>query len=122
MSEEVVQNNEEVEEVISFENLVLLAIGLTIGYLLAMIGAWIISSSVGFLKFNLGTADDLRNFIRYDRGAFLTSLIVIGSIVFIATRRKGKEFIELEVTEAVQKATWKRTVSSDETSSTLLCW
>ncbi|MHA1911136.1 MAG: FtsX-like permease family protein [Candidatus Kariarchaeaceae archaeon] len=90
------------------ENLLILAIGLTIGYFLAMIGAWIISSSVGFLKFNLGTYDDLQDFIRFDRGAFLTSFVVIGMIVFIATRKKGKEFIELEVSEAVQKATWKK--------------
>ena len=60
----------------------ILAIGMIFGYGLAIIGAWVISSSVGFMSF-VFSIGYFKEFITFDLTAFLISFLIIGLIVFI---------------------------------------
>ncbi len=100
-------DSKQIFRILRNESLVLFLIGVILGYVLAMVGAWVISSSVGFMNFNLDPAS-LANFIEFDFWAFLFGFLIIGSVVLLAIRKKGKTFIELEVTQAVQRMEWKK--------------
>ncbi|MDP6154962.1 MAG: FtsX-like permease family protein [Candidatus Thermoplasmatota archaeon] len=100
-------DSKQIFRILRNESLVLFLVGVTLGYILAMMGAWVISSSVGFMNFNLDTAY-LANFLQFDFWAFLFGFLIIGSVVLLAIRKKGKTFIELEVTQAVQRMEWKK--------------
>lgn len=89
------------------ESMVLFLAGVITGYVLAMVGAWVISSSVGFMNFNLDAAY-LADFLKFDLWAFLFGFLIIGFVVLFAIRKKGRTFIELEVSEAVQRMEWKK--------------
>ncbi len=83
------------------ESFLILLVGLVLGYLLAIIGAWIISSAVGFMTFNFSLGY-LGDFFFFDTTAFLVSLFAICSITLISIWRRGRKFIDLQVSEAVQ--------------------
>ena len=89
------------------ESFILLFLGLALGYLLAVVGAWVISSAVGFMNFNF-SFDYLADFLFFDMTAFLISLIAIGLITLISIRKRGRSFIDLQVSEAVQTLKWKK--------------
>ena len=89
------------------ESFILLFLGLALGYLLAIVGAWIISSAVGFMNFNF-SYDYLSDFLFFDMTAFLISLLAIGLITLISIRKRGRSFIDLQVSEAVQTLKWKK--------------
>lgn len=89
------------------ESFLLFIIGTGVGYILSTIGAWIIASAVGFMEFNINSAEDLSTFLKLDYVALFSSLAVIFIILAIAVYKKGREFINLEVSEAVQKGAKK---------------
>ena len=100
-------DSKQIFRILRNESLVLFLLGVMLGYVLAMLGAGVISSSVGFLKFNLDPSE-LPAFLSFDFWAFLFGFLVIGSVVLLAIRKKGRTFIELEVTQAVQRMEWKK--------------
>lgn len=85
------------------EAILLFIIGSIIGYIMGIIGAWVISSAVGFMRVQIGTADDFLNFFTLDVTAIQWSVAIVGGIMTMQTIRQGKAFIESEVTESVQK-------------------
>ena len=89
------------------ESFIILFLGLALGYLLAMVGAWIISSAVGFMNFNF-SLDYLADFLLFDTTAFVISLLAVGLITLISIRKRGRAFINLQVSEAVQTLKWKK--------------
>ena len=100
-------DSKQIFSILRNESLMLFIVGVILGYVLATVGAWVISSSVGFMNFNLDMGE-LANFIHFDFWAFLFGFLIIGSVVILAIRKKGKTFIELEVTQAVQRMEWKK--------------
>ncbi len=89
------------------ESFLLLFLGLVLGYLLAVIGAWVISSAVGFMNFNF-SFEYLGDFLLFDMTAFIISLLAIGLITIISIRKRGRSFIDLQVSEAVQTLKWNK--------------
>ncbi len=89
------------------ESFLLFAFGLALGYVLAILGAWVISSSVGFMTFNFSFSY-LKDFLFFDTLAFLVSFFIIGIIVYVSIHKRGRKFIDLQVSEAVQMMQWKK--------------
>ena len=89
------------------ESFLIFILGLALGYILAILGAWVISSSVGFMKFNFSLSY-LEDFIIFDKWAFLVAFFAIGVIALISIRKRGRKFIDLQVSEAVRMMEWKK--------------
>lgn len=85
------------------ESFLLFIFGTAIGYLGGIFGAWIIASSLGFLKFNVGSFTDFQDFFQIDGSTLAWSAGIVGLIVLIQVYKKGRSFIESEVSEAVQR-------------------
>lgn len=84
------------------ESFLLFIIGLVIGYILGIFGAWVISSAVGFMQVKIGTQAEFRDFFKFDKVAIIWSVAVVGGILVMQILRQGKSFIKAEVSEAVQ--------------------
>jgi len=89
------------------ESFLIFVLGLALGYILAILGAWVISSSAGFMNFNFSLSY-LIDFIIFDKWAFLMAFFAIGAITLISIRKRGRKFIDLQVSEAVQMMEWKK--------------
>lgn len=95
-------NTRQIFRMVSMEALILFAVGLTVGYFLSMVAAWIISSSIGFMTFDLSLSY-LQEFFGYHQGALLSAGISVGIIVILAVFLKARRFINQEVSEGVQR-------------------
>ncbi|MCY3411068.1 MAG: ABC transporter permease [Candidatus Heimdallarchaeota archaeon] len=90
------------------EAILLFVIGSVIGYILGIIGAWVISSAIGFMRIAIGTQDDFLDFFKLDTSAIMWSSIIVGGILTLQILRQGRGFIESEVSESVQKFEGKK--------------
>ena len=100
-------NSKQIFRLVMNESILIFVLGIVIGYGLAILGAWVISSSVGFMSFRFSLSY-LKDFIAFDPRAFLISFFIIGIIVLISIRKRGWKFINLQVSEAVQMMEWKK--------------
>ena len=86
------------------ETLLLAAVGLVLGYIVAIFGAWGIGTATGFMKWDWAYAfSELPSFIIFDQTAFFVvgGLIVI--ILIVMVNGKAQEFIQMEITETVRR-------------------
>ncbi|MCY3410704.1 MAG: ABC transporter permease [Candidatus Heimdallarchaeota archaeon] len=90
------------------EAFMLFIFGTVIGYVLSILGAWVIGSSIGFMNFNISSLGEFGDFITFDMIALLVSSILIFSILLISIYKRGREFINMEVSEAVQRGAVKK--------------
>ena len=100
-------NGKQIFRMLRNESFLIFAFGLGLGYIFAIFGAWVISSSVGFMSFKF-SMDYFWEFVAFDYVAFLIAFVLIGAIVFFSVRKKGRRFIDLQVSEAVQTMEWKK--------------
>jgi cell division protein FtsX len=84
------------------DSILILSLGSILGYGLGMIAAWIISSSIGFMIIDLQQTS-LLTFIQWNPFAFFFPFIIITIAVIITTYRKGRKFVDQEVTEGVAR-------------------
>lgn len=95
-------NSKQIFQMVSMEAGILFVVGVTVGYILSIISAWVISSSIGFMKFDFSLSY-LQEFIQFHQTAFLSSSITIGIIVIISIFVKARKFIDMQVSEGVQR-------------------
>ncbi len=100
-------NSKQIYRMVAMESVILFVVGLAFGYFLSMVAAWIISSSIGFMTFDISWSY-LYDFFGYHKGALITASIVVGFIVLISIVVKAKKFIRLEVAEGVQQLEEKK--------------
>jgi hypothetical protein len=89
---------------ILMETFFLAALGLIIGYIIAIFGAWGIGTATGFMKWDWDYAiSQLPDFFYFDQTAFFIvgGLIVI--ILFLMVNGKSNTFIEMEIVESVRR-------------------
>jgi ABC-type antimicrobial peptide transport system permease subunit len=91
----------------SMEAFILFVVGLTIGYFLAIVAAWFINSSIGFMNFDLDMSK-LENLMGYHQDAVIASMLIVGLIVLVSVFIKARRFIKQEVSEGVQKMKEKK--------------
>ncbi|MCH8908131.1 MAG: ABC transporter permease [Candidatus Heimdallarchaeota archaeon] len=85
------------------EAVILFLIGSIIGNFGGMLGAWLISSAAGFLKFQVSSISDFKDFITYDQSTLTWTSVIVGLILILQIYKKGRAFIDQEVSEAVQR-------------------
>ena len=90
------------------ETLLMLIVGSVIGYLLGIISAWTISSVTGFMQIDFSTTNRFLDFFRFDLWAFILPVGLVSLILVIVTFKKGKLFIDQEVTEGVSRRELKK--------------
>ncbi len=90
------------------ETLLLLMVGSIIGYLLGIIAAWTISSISGFMEIKFTATNRFLDFFRFDLWAFILPVGLVSLILIIVTYKKGKTFIDQEVTEGVSRREVKK--------------
>ncbi len=90
------------------ETLLMLMVGSVIGYLLGIIAAWTISSISGFMQIEFSATNRFLNFFRFDLWAFILPVGLVSLILIIVTYKKGKTFIDQEVTEGVSRRDLKK--------------
>jgi ABC-type antimicrobial peptide transport system permease subunit len=94
----------QIKRKILMETFFLAALGLIIGYIIAIFGAWGIGTATGFMKWNWDYAiTELPDFFYFDQTAFFIvgGLIVI--ILFLMVNGKSNTFIEMEIVESVRR-------------------
>lgn len=94
----------QIKRKILMETLLLAAVGLVLGYIVSIFGAWGIGTATGFMKWDWAYAfSELPNFIIFDQTAFFVvgGLIVI--ILIVMVNGKAQEFIQMEITETVRR-------------------
>ncbi len=94
----------QIKRKILMETLFLAALGLLIGYIVAIFGAWGIGTASGFMKWDWAYAiSELPDFFYFDETAFyiVGGLIVI--ILFLMVNGKSNTFIEMEIVETVRR-------------------
>ncbi|MFX0184150.1 MAG: FtsX-like permease family protein [Candidatus Hodarchaeota archaeon] len=95
----------QIKRKILMEAFFLAAVGLIIGYFVAIFGAWGIGTATGFMKWNWDYAlTELPDFFYFDETAFFIvgGLVVI--ILFLMVNGKSNTFIEMEIVESVRRA------------------
>lgn len=96
------------------EAFMIFMIGSFLGYLGGTFGAWLIGSSIGFLKFEVSSITDFQDFYTWGQttvfkvtfpipGQLFWVMVVVGLILTIQVYKKGRAFINQEVSEAVQR-------------------
>ncbi len=90
------------------ETVLLLIVGSVIGYLLGIIAAWSISSISGFMEIEFTATNRFLDFFRFDLWAFILPVGLVSLILIIVTYKKGKTFIDQEVTEGVSRREVKK--------------
>ena len=100
-------NSRQIFGLFSMEAFILFVVGLTIGYFLAIVAAWLINSSIGFMNFDLAISD-FEDLIGYHQEALIASVLIVGLIVLISVFVKARRFIKQEVSEGVQKMKEKK--------------
>ncbi len=94
---------------ILFDTLLLAIIGLIIGYIISIFGAWGISTATGFMKWNWDYAfQQIPDFIYFDEFAFFVVGGFICLILFFMVNGKANAFIELEIVESVRRTEKKQ--------------
>ncbi|MHA2246345.1 MAG: FtsX-like permease family protein [Candidatus Hodarchaeales archaeon] len=94
----------QIKRKILMETLLLAAVGLVLGYIVSIFGAWGIGTATGFMKWDWAYAfSELPSFIIFDQTAFFVvgGLIVI--ILIVMVNGKAQEFIQMEITETVRR-------------------
>ncbi|MHA2329525.1 MAG: FtsX-like permease family protein, partial [Candidatus Hodarchaeales archaeon] len=99
----------QIKRKVLMEALLLAAIGLVVGYIIAVFGAWIIGTASGFMKWSSTAIDELPDFLRLlspfnlDYNAFFVIGGFIVLILIILVNGKSNTFIEMEITETVRR-------------------
>ncbi len=95
---------QQIKRKILSEALILAALGLIVGYLVAIFGAWGIGTARGFMRWDWNDAlTKLPSFIVLDQ----TALFVVGGLIVIIlilmVNGKANKFIDMEVSETVRR-------------------
>ncbi|MCY3414746.1 MAG: FtsX-like permease family protein [Candidatus Heimdallarchaeota archaeon] len=90
------------------ETLLLLLLGSVIGYIGGILSAWIISSAVGFMELSIGSFTNFLDYLRFDLTAYLLPLLSVSALLIVVTYKKGRVFIESEVTQGVTQREIKK--------------
>ncbi|MHA1519830.1 MAG: FtsX-like permease family protein [Promethearchaeota archaeon] len=90
------------------ETTLLLVVGSVIGYFLGIIAAWTISTVSGFMKINFSTDSRFIDYLRFDAWAFFLPFGLVSLILVIVVFKKGKKFIDQEVTAGVARREIKK--------------
>lgn len=97
----------QIKRKILFEALLLAAIGLIVGYIVAVFGAWVIGTATGFMKWSDTAVEELPDFLRLLIDIDQTALYVVGGfiviILIIMVNGKANTFISMEITETVRR-------------------
>lgn len=97
----------QIKRKILFEALLLAILGLIIGYIVAVFGAWVIGTATGFMKWSDTAISELPDFllllIRIDQTAFFVVGGFIVIILIIMVNGKTNTFISMEITETVRR-------------------
>lgn len=102
-------NTKQIKRKIMGETIILAFVGLLIGYLLAIIGAWIIGTAKGFLSWNYDYAfEKLGDFFIYDQTAFLLVGGAIIVILLVMVNGKSEQYINQEIAESIKKTTQEK--------------
>ncbi len=83
-------------------------VGSGIGYLLGIVAAWAISTISGFMQIDFSINTRFIDYLRFDSWAFFLPFGLVSLILVIVTYRKGKKFINQEVTEGVARREIKK--------------
>ncbi len=99
----------QIKRKILFDALLLALIGLIIGYIISIFGAWGIGTATGFMKWNWDYAfQKLPHFIYFDELAFFVVGGFICLILFFMVNGKANIFIEMEIVESVRRTEEKQ--------------
>ena len=90
------------------DGILLLLLGTGIGYVGGMVSAWLITSSVGFMKISFSDLRPFTEYIYFNDWAFFTPFVFISILLLFSIHRKGRTFIEQEVTTGVARQEWKK--------------
>ncbi|UYP47152.1 hypothetical protein NEF87_003437 [Candidatus Lokiarchaeum ossiferum] len=101
-------NSKQIFSELRDETLFLLIGGSVLGYCLGIIAAWAISSASGFMQTDFQSNLSLWEYFSFDLWAFIIPFIVVSVLLIIVTYKKGKKFIEQEVTQGVAKRELKK--------------
>lgn len=94
----------QVKRKILAETLLLAMFGLIIGYILSLIGAWIIGTATGYMTFNWDYAfSKLGDFLIFDRTTFFMVGGMIFLILYFMSNGKSNKFIDMEISETVRR-------------------
>ncbi|MHA2296856.1 MAG: FtsX-like permease family protein [Candidatus Hodarchaeales archaeon] len=93
----------QISRLIMGETLVLFIVGLIIAYVLGTGAAWLTSSAVGYMRFDLAIASQFLGQWGLDFGAIQYLVIFTGVILFWVTSKKAKEYVELEVSSGIKR-------------------
>lgn len=85
------------------ETILMLVMGSIIGYLFGILSAWLISSATGYMQLSIGTSTDLLDYLYFDTAAFLYPLIITSLLLISQIYKKGRSFINSEITEGVSR-------------------
>ena len=89
------------------ETLFLLLLGTVVGYIAGIVSAWLISSATGYMEISVDIVT-LLDFFYFDWTALLVPLIFTSLLIIIQIYKKGRTFIESEVTEGVVRREQKK--------------
>lgn len=97
----------QIKRKILFEALLLAVIGLVMGYIVAVFGAWIIGTATGFMKWSDTAVSELPDFLRLLINIDQTAFFVVGGfivlILIVMVNGKSNTFIGMEITETVRQ-------------------
>ncbi|MFX0125691.1 MAG: ABC transporter permease, partial [Candidatus Hodarchaeota archaeon] len=97
----------QIKRKILFEALLLAAIGLIVGYIVAVFGAWVIGTATGFMKWSDTAIEELPDFLRLLINIDQNALFVVGGfiviILILMVNGKANTFISMEITETVRR-------------------
>lgn len=97
----------QIKRKILMEVLLLAILGLIIGYVIAVMSAWVIGTSVGFMKWSDTALDELPDFLRLLIFVDFNALFVVGGLIivilFFMVNGKANKFISMEITETVRR-------------------
>jgi ABC-type antimicrobial peptide transport system permease subunit len=91
------------------ETFLLAAVGIVIGYVLALIMSWGIGTARGYMKFDWEYAiSQLGDFLILDMNLIFMVGLIILLILYIMINGKSNNFIEMEISETVRRADEER--------------
>jgi ABC-type lipoprotein release transport system permease subunit len=97
----------QIKRKILFEALLLAVIGLILGYIVAVFGAWVIGTATGFMKWSDTAIEELPDFLRLLIDIDQVTLFVVGGfiviILILMVNGKANTFISMEITETVRR-------------------
>ncbi|MFX1517983.1 MAG: FtsX-like permease family protein, partial [Promethearchaeota archaeon] len=97
----------QIKRKIMFEALLLAVLGLILGYIVAVFGAWVIGTATGFMKWSDTAIEELPDFLRLLIDIDQVTLLVVGGfiviILILMVNGKANTFISMEITETVRR-------------------